>query len=94
MIVTLTIDIPATGTEPPPPFTMEPWHVIGPNGEQFDRGYSIASYLCTRSSDAFPGELGVGSHTGRIVLDTPHTSGQLTWTPGDITATDGWSWSF
>ena len=94
VVVTLTIDVPATVTAPPSPFTMSPWHVLGPNGEPGALSYSISSYLCARSSDLFPGDLSVGTHTGRIVLDTPHASGYLTWTPDDVTATTGWSWSF
>lgn len=94
VIVTVTIDVPATATEPPPQFDLLAWHVIGPNGEPGTLGYSISSYLCTSDSDALAGALSAGTHTGRLVLDTAHASGQLTWTPGSSTATDGWSWSF
>lgn len=94
VVVTLTIVVPPATAEPAPPFTMLPWHTIGPTGEQHGRNDSVPSYLCMGISDTLPSDLGVGTHIGRIALDTPHTSGQVTWTPGDITATDGWSWSF
>lgn len=75
-------------------FSSPGWHIIGPNGVRDNENSTLETYLCTTESEQLPsGPLGVGTYVGLIVLDTPHTTGQVIWTPGELGGLEGWSWT-
>lgn len=95
VIVAVTINVLTTVDGLGLYFNDRDWHVIGPNGVRDNDNSTFEAYLCPADNEQFPaGPMGPGVYVGLVVMDTPHVSGQLIWTPGELGGIDGWSWAF
>ena len=75
-------------------FTPDVFHVIGPDGVTVSNVATVEAYSCLNPARVFPQDpLGPGQqYVGTIVIDSPATSGVLTYIPpGQAT---GWEWPF
>jgi len=71
------------------------FHVIGPNGVRDNTNDTQEAFSCLDAAEMLPSEpLTVGTYIGKIVLDTPHLTGQVIWTPPALGGSEGWLWEF
>jgi hypothetical protein len=66
--------------------------VISPEGTR-ENDSSGNAYMCLNEAERLPSEIGPGEHvTGKIVLDSAHTSGSIVFAPAAVQG--GWEWGF
>jgi hypothetical protein len=68
--------------------------IVSAEGISDNANDSFASLLCVPESEMLPSAIGPGqSVRGKVILDSPHSSGSLVYSPIDV-APGGWEWGF